>query len=263
MTERWLEITDAPLPTKEQFENHENVCYIGEYQDEDKYDSYTYTDDVHIRYGDKEYLVLGTIKGNQGFHIFYGTEPESLTVEDVFLTLKDYPTESQVKEISELFMQIFNESTNGLGRVTVRSSPKDFGLLEVKMSFANIFITALIQVIAIFNVMLIFRYIVSMRKKEFAVYRFCGFSKRACILSSLCEIMCISFICSVISFAVFELIKPALAEQFSAVSAAFDFGYYLLILIGYLVLTAIIFTIYIAPALNKSVVNELKGGQAL
>ena len=262
MTEFWTSTwPGAPLATREQFENPGDVCFVGT----DHYPNvnYVFTDENHVLYGGKEYLVIGEIPGHFGLHMFLGSEPDSVKIYDVWIDFKDYPTERQANEVIEMFLQMFSEGIDGYGVVGVTSSPEDFGLLEVKMSFANIFITALIQVIAIFNVMLIFRYIVSMRKKEFAVYRLCGFSKRACILSSLCEIMCISLICSVISFAVFELIKPALAEQFSAVSAAFDFGYYLLILIGYLVLTAIIFTVYIAPALNKSVVNELKGGQAL
>lgn len=241
------------FPTREQFENHDPVCVAG---NAPSGDSYIYTDDgEHIIYGNKEYLVSGTLDSNAAFFLFLGSEPDNVKVKYINFVSKSYPDEELSKEIENLFLDVVCDNMTNL---RVVSTPEQNGLLDTKKSLANIVLTALIQLIAIFNVMLIFRYIVDSRKKEYAVYRLCGFPKSTCLLNSLCEIMVISFICALSAFVIFEIIKPSLSTRFAIISPSFDFSYYTVLLLGYLAATALLFAVYVAPSLKKSVAKELR-----
>lgn len=250
--EKGFTFANGSVPTREQFENHEAVCIAG---NSPSRDPYIYTDEEHILYGNKEYSVAGTLDSNSAFFFFLGSEPEDTKVKYIHFRLKNFPDKGQTDEIENLFLQVVCENITNL---SVIHTPEQNGLLDTKRSIANIILTALIQLIAIFNVMLIFRYIVDSRKKELAIYRLCGFKKSDCLLYSLGEIMTISFICSLTAFGIFEEIKPNLSVHFTIITPSFDLGYYVVLLLGYLAVTALLFAVYIAPSLGKSVTKELR-----
>ncbi len=184
-----------------------------------------------------------------------GREPANVTTSNVAFTLLDYPTEQQAKEVEQIFRRIFadyiieNESPN---------LPAPNKLLEVRKAYSSIVITAFVQIIAAFNVMLIFKFMIDSRKNQLSVLRLCGFKKSVCLRYSFGELMIVSGISAMIACVLIQLLKPILKKSLSVFGVLYDWEYLLFLALVFLAATALIFVVYIAPSLGKTVSRELR-----
>lgn len=262
LTEGVWKLNLSEIPTKEQFENNELVAIVGnspgsylDYIDgayvevRNKYD---FTDDNHIMIAGREYLVTGRFQSH-GVHIFFSSVPDDTWIGGVTIELKSIPNRTVIAELKDLFMECFEV------RVRYITDPRIEALLDWRNSAANMMLSALMIFMSVFNILLIFKYIMSSRQRYFAVLRFCGFKKSTCIVYSLAEILIFSTVSSLVSFYIFHFgFRPVFAEYYSVFGdVVFSPGYYIALYGIFLVTNVMLFAAYIAPSLSGSVREEL------
>ncbi len=202
----------------------------------------------------EKYKVLGDYDA-AGMFMLLGTQPKDTLITGFQLRMVDPVTEERAEAILSLYDKYFGEIPE-----SSREVPEIYGLLELRADSANIGISAVLMFISAFNILLIFKYMLSSRKRGFAVFRFCGFGKATCALYCGTEFMTLSAMSAILSCFVFEtLIRPALTERYTMFDVMFTVDYYAIIIAAYLGISLIMFLIYIVPSLTKSVTDELRG----
>lgn len=249
-------VGENSFPTREQYEN-EKVIILG--KDAEYYElepphtavnaPYTYTDDDHVLINGEEYLVVGKYGGYPAF-AFGGGISENMLMSSISIYFGSIPTLSQVDEMTARFI----EKAGGVSEI---QEPKTRELLDERESAANIVTTALIQLIAVFNVLIIYSSIIESRKRQFAVMRFCGFKKAVCLRYMWGEMIVLGTFSLPIACVVFESIKPTLVNNFPTVSVMFTPAYYVLLGLLFLLTASIAFAAYIVPSFGKTISSEL------
>lgn len=256
--------SEADLPTEEEFNNRSKTVLVGSsagstiYLKDPKGGIYPFTpefqfdDNGNVTVFDEKYEVCGRFNGD-GIVLFWGSQPDNALIGRLGFHMSDIISEKQVQEVYELYKEIFGDETSYL------KLPEVQGLLEQRKTAANILMSLLLIVISVLNVMLVFRYLLSSKKKIFAVFRFCGFNKSVCLKYSFAEFMLISLISTAASIFVFnQIIKPFMTNYYSIFSAVFTVDYYFFLFGMFIAACAAMFFIYIAPSLSKSVTAELR-----
>lgn len=254
----------ADLPTEEQFNNKSktvlvggragNTIYLKDEKDEifDFTPEFQFDDNGKIITFDEKYEVCGRFNGD-GIVFFWGSQPNNALISGLQFQMSDIISEKQAQEIYELYTEIFGQETDYL------QLPKIQGLLEQRTNAANILVSLLLIVISVLNIMLVFRYLLSSKKKIFAVFRFCGFNKSVCLKYSFAEFMLISLVSSTASIFVFnQIIKPFMTNYYNIFNTVFTADYYFFLFGMFTAACAAMFFIYIAPSLSKSVTAELR-----
>lgn len=248
-------MNESEIPTKAQYENGEKVVIASpksEYSD--GVSSYRYADDNHIYIGENDTVCTVTGVWSNGYCpvFIYGCEPpDNLKIDHLSVHLKHIPTDEQIEQMTRVIEKYF-------GTHIYAEIPDTSGLMEIRKNTANIVLTLLLLVMAVFNVIIIFRQMVDWHKKEFAVYSLCGFKKGTEFLYSFCEMNLISlfsFVCGSLFFN--TAIKPVLSDSFGIVTAVFTLDYYIILILAFIVLSAVMFTICIAPKLRENLVRQL------
>lgn len=244
----------SQLPTLTEFLNKEKVIMVGASRSPGAENSaIDYVDDGFLEIMGEKYRVSGYYKGVT-MYMFWGTQPENIMISGLAIRMKNSVTEKQSDEIMALYNEIFGEISLGS-----QDLPETYGLLEMRADAANIAISAILLLISTFNILLIFKYMLSSRKRNFAVFRFCGFGKTACIMYCGIEFMALSAISSILACFVFDrAIKPVLSERYNMFDIMFTFDYYSALIAAYLGISLIMFLVYITPSLTKSVTAELR-----
>ncbi len=212
---------------------------------------YKYTDEDHVIIGSEEFLISGYYDGSMAFAFFPGI-PENMLTMSIDLCFKEPLTLAQTKNVSEIFKELFGES------IPLIYPPKTQDLLDMRKSVANIVLTVLVQMICVFNILIIYKYMVDSRKKQFAVMRLCGFKKFRCLLYSWGELALMTVVCLPAAFGLFELIKPELAKKYITVNLIFSPGYYLALGGIFIAIMTVAFAFYITPMFGKTVSRELR-----
>ncbi len=254
--EKSMSMSAGSYPTEEQYLNHEKVAVIGMLPTWMGRDPFAYSDESHVLFGenDDEYLVVGNNPINDCFSILWGSEPDNSKVCSVALISKDLVSDEQKKETEALFKEIVAPDIN----IANTWLPSNDGLLEIRKSVSIVIMTLALLVISAFIILAIFKYMTDERRNEYAVLRLCGYGKFTALAFPLVEIISISVVCSVLSCVIFSLFIPLLKTFFPVVSVLFDFGFFAAFTIGFIAITAIMFAVYIAPSLNKSISDELR-----
>lgn len=258
LTEGIWKMDPGDIPTREQFENGERVAIVGNYAGDhlengvEMLDKYNFTDDDHIMIAGSEYLVSGRFQSH-GVHIFFSTVPDDTSIYDVTIELKTIPNRTTIDQIRRLSADCFDE----LLRNT--KEPNIDRLLYWRDSAANIMLSALVIIMSVFNILLVFNYLMTSRHKYFAVLRLCGYNRWICIAYSFAEIMVFCAASSLTSFVIFRTaLIPFFAEYYSVFSdVVFSAGYYAALYGIFLAANVLLFAIYIAPSLLRSVREEL------
>ncbi len=256
--------SEADLPTEEQIHNKSKTVLVGGragstiYLKDLKGELYAFTPEYHfndngnITVFDEKYEVCGRFNGD-GIVFFWGSQPDNALLGGLHFKMSDIISEKQAQEIYELYNEIFGEEPAYL------QLPEIQGLLEQRTNAANILVSLLLIVISVLNIMLVFRYLLTSKKKIFAVFRFCGFNKSVCLKYCLAEFMLISLVSSAASIIIFnQIIKPFMTNYYSIFSAVFSADYYVLLFGMFIAACTAMFLIYIAPSLSKSVTEELR-----
>ena len=253
-------LTQAELPTKQQFENHDNVVLVGNdagtYLNENSErvsNEYRYNDCGKLLISQEEYCVVGHYSG-YGVYVFWGTEPTGTEISGIDILLKNVISEKQASEISNLFCEIFGEQN-----VTDIKLPQINDLLEQRKNTVSICICVVMQVIVVFNIMLLFKYMSNSKRRLFSVFRFCGFGPLECIMMNCGEFLCVSFVSSFLASIAFELfVKSCVGVYYSIFDVAFTLDFYIEVAVIYMAISLLIYFICIAPSLGKSVADEAR-----
>lgn len=137
-------------------------------------------------------------------------------------------------------------------------TPDEQDLLAMRKDASILALTALILIVSAFNILAIFKSVVDERKGDYAVFRLCGYGKKEAMLFPLFEVLAVSGVCAALSCTVFALMTPLVTSIYPVIPVLFDITFYLIFTLGFIGITAVIFLIYIAPSLNKSVSDELR-----
>lgn len=253
----YQELDKSNLPTRQQYENHEKVVIMGdvEYNNwEDYYAYFRYLDEDHILVGpdDVPCTVTGYSPFISGVDYIYGCEPDNMQIYMISFALKNIPTKQQAAEITEFLKDTFNFDLDSF------IEPELQNLLDIRKNGANILLSSLMLLLIVFNITLIFKQTVERRKRNFAVYRFCGFSQRTNIVYFFGEMLILSALSALSACIIFECaVKSALSSYYSVVETLFTPGYYFLLSLGYIVVAALLFALCIVPSLKKSIALQL------
>lgn len=256
--ETW-NLSNGRLPNYQEFTNREKVILVGNMRvygtPEDEVLAFEAVDeDGYLEVMGEKYKVLGDYEAAGGMFMLLGTQPKDTFIGGLQLRMVDPVTDEQNEVILSLYEKYFGYIPERL-----REVPEIYGLLELRADSANIGISAVLMFISTFNILLIFKYMLSSRKRGFAVFRFCGFGKATCVLYCGAEFMMLSAASAILSCLVFgTLIRPALAERYTMFNVMFTADYYAILIAAYLGISLIMFLIYIAPSLTKSVTAELR-----
>lgn len=256
--------SEADLPTEEEIHNKSKTILVGNsagtmtsFRDENGElifftPEYQFDDNGNITLYGEKYEVCGRYN-NIGVILFWGSQPDNALLGGLRFEMSDIMNEKQAQEIYELYKEIFVEEPSYL------LLPEVQGLLEQRTTATNILVSLLLIVISVLNIMLVFRYLLSSKKMIFAVFRFCGFNKSVCLKYSFAEFMLISLISSSASIFIFnQIIKPFMTNYYSIFSAVYTVDYYFFLFGMFIAACAVMFFIYIAPSLSKSVTAELR-----
>lgn len=244
------------LPTYDEFVNKDKVVIVGGRLPMGTYDiaALEHVDENgYIDIMGEKYKVSGYYDG-PGMYMLWGTQPKGTLIRGMVVRMEKPVTEQQTEEIMGIYKDIFGDIP-----LTSQEIPELYGLLEYRANTANIVISVVIMLISIFNILLVFKYMLSSRKRGFAVFRFCGIGKVNCALYCGAEFMVMSAISSAVGCLIFDkLIKARLAEQYITFDFMFTPDYYAILIAAYLGLSLIMFSAYIVPSLTKSVTSELR-----
>lgn len=244
------------LPTYDEFVNKDKVVIVGDRLPMGTYDIAALEhidEDGYIDIVGEKYKVSGYYDGT-GMYMLWGTQPKGTLIRGMVVRMENPVTEQQTEEIMEIYKEIFGDIP-----LTSQEIPELYGLLELRANTANVVISAVIMLISIFNILLVFKYMLSLRKRGFAIFRLCGFGKASCAWYCGVEFMVLSAISSVIGCLIFDkLIKARLAEYYITFNYMFTLDYYVILIASYLVISLIMFLAYIVPSLTKSVTAELR-----
>lgn len=260
MSERLEEVWHIDIshvPTPKQFADHEKVVLLGEagtYFDGDRLvkREFDISDDNCLIIKGEKYKIIGNTP-NVGLVIFWGTEPPDTYISGIDISTRDIMDKQDISEIVSFVENIFG---NQISAVTV---PDTEDLLSNRKSMLSVGITVVMQIIIAFNVLLIFKYILLKRKKDFAVLRFCGFGKKQCIIYSCLELLLIAIISCAAACVIFDFIlKQSLSDYYTTFNVFFTTGYYIITSALYIVISAVLFLLYIAPSISKTPVTEMQ-----
>lgn len=249
----------SEMPTREQFENNERVAIVGTNPQshmengEEVANKYNFTDENHIMIAGDEYLVTGRYP-SYGVHIFFDHVPDDTVLYDITLQLKDFPNKNVINEVKILAEECF-------GNCEFHREPRIDKLLSWRSSLGNILLAVLTICMSVFNILLIFKFLLASRQKYFAVLRLCGYKKSTCVVYSMIELLIISLVSSIASFVVFRFwLSPFFAKYYNSFSdVVFSPDYYAALYGLFLAANVLLFAVYIAPSFVRSVREELSG----
>lgn len=254
---KYQETDESHLPTRQQYESGEKVVVMGNVEYNpfgDYYAEFRYSDENHILVGpdDVPYTVAGYSPHVAGVDYIYGCEPDNMQIYMIDFILKNVPTKQRLEEITGFLKETFDYDPEKFVEPELQS------LLDIRKNGANILLSSLMMLLIVFNITLIFKQTVERRKRDFAVYRFCGFSQKTNILYFLAEMLILSALSALSSCIIFECaVKSVLSSYYSMVETLFTPGYYSLLSLGYIAVTALLFALCIAPSVKKSIAAQL------
>jgi len=239
---------------EEQYLNSEKVSVVGTGMwPGDK--EHIYTDDDHILIAGEEFLIIGKNSVASKAYVLYDAAPENTPVSSFEIYVSGYSSREQMKE----FKKLVNETL--IKDRATKYAPEYLSadsLLATRKTVSNIVISAFVQIISAFNALLLFKYMLDMRKKYFAVLRLCGFGKSSCVKYSFGELMLVCVISAALACAAVGLLRPVLAHYIDIFNVMFDAGHMAVFALCFPLAAAIVFAVYIMPSLGKSVARELR-----
>lgn len=255
-TEIW-NISSENFPTEEQY-NSERVVVLGTggeyYEKEPPHNCirvpFKYTDENHVIIGGEEFLVTGRHSSYMSFAFFSGI-PDDMLAQRIEIYFDDIPTTVQIENIISLVQET-------IGVDCQIEPPKTHDLLDIRKSTANIVITVIIQIIVVFNILIIYKFIIDSRKRQFAVMRLCGFKRSVCLMYLWGELILTAIICLPAAYGIFELIKPSFAKSYPVASVIYTPIYYAVLGMIFLASMTVVFAVYIIPTLGKTLSRELR-----
>lgn len=231
--ENWendLLLTSGDLFTDEQEENGEKVALVSDNNNSDTVNAIG-----------MDFKVVGRLNAEQGVYFIEDTYIPFNAVKDdqpfyhgIYFK---YNTMMSIKDVE----QLVNYAQNCFSDRIEFDNYSDYYDFDMANYYKTLgFSCILICLLSCFNFIMLYRYILTARAKEYAIMRICGATRPRLAFDFAGEILLLSFPVLLISAVVFQVfIRPYLVRLYEYSSGAYSAGLFAMVIIAYLAVTII------------------------
>lgn len=201
-----------------------------------------------VKLGNKEYTISIIDENVAYINIPYNTIPDDFIISYIWVYTVEPCTPKESAEISEKIKELF--------QTEYFDPPEPRVLDEVQNIQLAYGITAAVIIMIILNISRVYSYVLTYRKKPFAIMNICGASKRKIFLIYLVELMLTLIVTFGIALLIFHmLILQPIAVSYPNFLISMTLQTYLIIFGIYFVVAVLIMSLTISRFISKSAVE--------
>lgn len=206
-----------------------------------------------VKLGNKEYTISIIDENVAYINIPYNTIPDDFIISYIWVYTVEPCTPKESAEISEKIKELF--------QTEYFDPPEPRVLDEVQNIQLAYGITAAVIIMIILNISRVYSYVLTYRKKPFAIMNICGASKRKIFLFYLVELMLTLIVTFGIALLIFHtLILQPIAVSYPNFLISMTLQTYLIIFGIYFVIAVLIMSLTISRFISKSAVEMERSG---
>lgn len=206
-----------------------------------------------VNLGGQEYTISIIDEDIAGIDIPYNSIPDNFLINTIAVYTVEPCTPKEAAEISEKIKELFQTENF--------ESPEPRVLDEVQNIQLAYGITAAVIIMIILNISRVYSYVLTYRKKPFAIMNICGASKRKIFLIYLVELMLTLIVTFGIALLIFHtLILQPIAVSYPNFLISMTSQTYLIIFGIYFVVAVLIMSLTISRFISKSAVEMERSG---
>lgn len=206
-----------------------------------------------VKLGNKEYTISIIDENVAYINIPYNTIPDDFIISYIWVYTVEPCTPKESAEISEKIKELF--------QTEYFDPPEPRVLDEVQNIQLAYGITAAVIIMIILNISRVYSYVLTYRKKPFAIMNICGASKRKIFLIYLVELMLTLIVTFGIALLIFHmLILQPIAVSYPNFLISMTLQTYLIIFGIYFVVAVLIMSLTISRFISKSAVEMERSG---
>lgn len=206
-----------------------------------------------VKLGNKEYTISIIDENVAYINIPYNTIPDDFIISYIWVYTVEPCTPKEAAEISEKIKELFQTENF--------ESPEPRVLDEVQNIQLAYGITAAVIIMIILNISRVYSYVLTYRKKPFAIMNICGASKRKIFLIYLVELMLTLIVTFGIALLIFHtLILQPIAVSYPNFLISMTLQTYLIIFGIYFLVAVLIMSLTISRFISKSAVEMERSG---
>ncbi len=206
-----------------------------------------------VKLGNKEYTISIIDENVAYINIPYNTIPNDFIISYIWVYTVEPCTPKEAAEISEKIKELF--------QTEYFDPPEPRVLDEVQNIQLAYGITAAVIIMIILNISRVYSYVLTYRKKPFAIMNICGASKRKIFLIYLVELMLTLIVTFGIALLIFHtLILQPIAVSYPNFLISMTLQTYLIIFGIYFVIAVLIMSLTISRFISKSAVEMERSG---
>lgn len=206
-----------------------------------------------VKLGNKEYTISIIDENVAYINIPYNTIPNDFIISYIWVYTVEPCTPKESAEISEKIKELF--------QTEYFDPPEPRVLDEVQNIQLAYGITAAVIIMIILNISRVYSYVLTYRKKPFAIMNICGASKRKIFLIYLVELMLTLIVTFGIALLIFHtLILQPIAVSYPNFLISMTSQTYLIIFGIYFVVAVLIMSLTISRFISKSAVEMERSG---
>lgn len=201
-----------------------------------------------VKLGNKEYTISIIDENVAYINIPYNTIPDDFIISYIWVYTVEPCTPKEAAEISEKIKELF--------QTEYFDPPEPRVLDEIQNIQLAYGITAAVIIMIILNISRVYSYVLTYRKKPFAIMNICGASKRKIFLIYLVELMLTLIVTFGIALLIFHtLILQPIAVSYPNFLISMTSQTYLIIFGIYFVVAVLIMSLTISRFISKSAVE--------
>lgn len=206
-----------------------------------------------VKLGNKEYTISIIDENVAYINIPYNTIPDDFIISYIWVYTVEPCTPKESAEISEKIKELF--------QTEYFDPPEPRVLDEVQNIQLAYGITAAVIIMIILNISRVYSYVLTYRKKPFAIMNICGASKRKIFLIYLVELMLTLIVTFGIALLIFHtLILQPIAVSYPNFLISMTLQTYLIIFGIYFLVAVLIMSLTISRFISKSAVEMERSG---
>ena len=206
-----------------------------------------------VKLGNKEYTISIIDENVAYINIPYNTIPDDFIISYIWVYTVEPCTPKESAEISEKIKELF--------QTEYFDPPEPRVLDEVQNIQLAYGITAAVIIMIILNISRVYSYVLTYRKKPFAIMNICGASKRKIFLIYLVELMLTLIVTFGIALLIFHtLILQPIAVSYPNFLISMTLQTYLIIFGIYFVIAVLIMSLTISRFISKPAVEMERSG---
>lgn len=206
-----------------------------------------------VNLGGQEYTISIIDEDIAGIDIPYNSIPDNFLINTIAVYTVEPCTPKESSEISEKIKELFQ---------TENFDPPEPRVLDEVQNIQLAYgITAAVIIMIILNISRVYSYVLTYRKKPFAIMNICGASKRKIFLIYLVELMLTLIVTFGIALLIFHtLILQPIAVSYPNFLISMTSQTYLIIFGIYFVVAVLIMSLTISRFISKSAVEMERSG---